>query len=212
MSTDVVVTGPDHGGLAAWRATRRALARVGAHARRSTPSRPIDDPLEALVVGGGAHVHPVLFGEPAEHPIRAYDTGRDAHELTLLRRARRARVLGICRGMQLATVARGGSLYQDVWRVLGRRPPRRTIFAARRVRVAPDSRLAELLGVTELRVNSLHSQALREWPSDVRPVAWDEDGVVQAVESERFLGVQWHPEYLARDPKHRALFRWVAQG
>jgi putative glutamine amidotransferase len=51
------VTGPDTGGDAAWWFTRMAIRRSGGIARRITPSRAeLREPLDALVVGGGADV------------------------------------------------------------------------------------------------------------------------------------------------------------
>jgi putative glutamine amidotransferase len=48
-------------------------------------------------------------------------------------------------------------------------------------------------------VNSLHHQAVREPGKGLRVIAWAEDGVIEAVQSENLsehyvLGVQWHPE------------------
>jgi putative glutamine amidotransferase len=58
------VTGPDEGGAAAWMFTRYAVWRAGGHAVRITPQRPRQiDGLDALVIGGGADVDPVLYGQ-----------------------------------------------------------------------------------------------------------------------------------------------------
>lgn len=66
----VGVTGPDHGGVAAWWMTRLALLRAGARPLRITPSRDVDrSRLDALVIGGGTDVEPVHYGqEPASGP------------------------------------------------------------------------------------------------------------------------------------------------
>lgn len=58
------VTGPAHGGLAAWFFTAAQLSAVGAKPIRVTPSRPHwDTPLDGLVISGGSDVDPLLFGE-----------------------------------------------------------------------------------------------------------------------------------------------------
>ncbi len=61
------VTGPDHGGLAAWFATALAVWWAGGRPRRITPGRALSNgELDGLIVGGGADVSPQLYGEPPQ--------------------------------------------------------------------------------------------------------------------------------------------------
>ena len=50
-------------------------------------------------------------------------------------------------------------------------------------------------------MNSIHHQALRRVADGIHPVAWADDGVIEAIESDDpdwpLIGVQWHPEYLS---------------
>jgi putative glutamine amidotransferase len=58
------ITGPDHGGLAAWLASAWAVRRAGGRPVRITPRRsPPREPLAGLVIGGGADVAASLYGE-----------------------------------------------------------------------------------------------------------------------------------------------------
>ena len=58
------VTGPDHGGGAAWAFTRLAVLLAGGHAVHITPTRPRPlDGLHGLIIGGGADVDPGLYGQ-----------------------------------------------------------------------------------------------------------------------------------------------------
>ena len=167
--------------------------------------------LEGLVVTGGSDIDPSLYLQ-AGGPWVAPDPQRDQFELTALEFARRHELplLGICRGAQLINVAAGGTLYQDITelrRVTSNRP---TLLPRKQVEVESDSRLARVLGVTVVQVNSLHHQAVEHLGDGLRVVARDGDRIVQAIEApqRRFcIGVQWHPEYLGWQQVQRRLFQ-----
>jgi putative glutamine amidotransferase len=175
--------------------------------------------LDGLCLAGGADVDPAFYAEDPHPALGKVDAARDTTELTLVRWALAADlpVLGICRGIQLFNVAAGGSLYQDLSAQvsdadrhafkLAESPWERPVH---RVRVAGDSRLAEILGTDELLTNSFHHQAVKLPAEGFVPVAWADDGVVEGIEnpSQRFaLAVQWHPEGMYRsDPLARRLF------
>ena len=70
--------------------------------------------------------------------------------------------------------------------------------------------LARLTDQTEIEVNSLHHQALRDVASGLRVVARAPDGIVEAVELPGhpwFLGCQFHPEFKSRPWAAHPLFR-----
>lgn len=174
--------------------------------------------LDGLVLSGGGDVDPSLYGAPADPAVADVDRGRDDFEIALIHAARAARlpVLAICRGIQILNVALGGTLIQDLPTepVPEGGPPRLThsrlgqdIYAlCQPVRIEAGSGLAGLLGSDLIKVNSVHHQALRDVAPGLRPVAWAEDGIVEAVETIEddwpVLGLQWHPECLveAGDP------------
>ena len=162
-----------------------------------------------LLLPGGADIHPRRWNE-APHPATEPDEARDQLEITLVLEAWRLGlpVLGICRGAQVLNVALGGSLVQDIPSQCGLDPglhDRGTsseAVTAHPVAIAPDSRLARLVGGPEATVNSRHHQAVRRVAPGLRAVAWYRvpgAELVEAVEAEdRWLvGVQWHPENLA---------------
>ncbi|MEL6208563.1 MAG: gamma-glutamyl-gamma-aminobutyrate hydrolase family protein, partial [Pseudomonadota bacterium] len=64
-------------------------------------------------------------------------------------------------------------------------------------------------------VNSLHTQSVDRLGEEMAAVAWDEAGVVQAVECSdgpRYvIGVQWHPEYLVFSRRDWQLFRVLVE-
>ena len=170
------------------------------------PQAALPASVTGLLLTGGEDVDPELYGDERRHAERV-NRARDDCELALVAEAR-ARVLpllGICRGAQVLAVALGGSLVQDIPRVAlrgggvilhrddgpGRRDTEHTVS------VDDGSRLARILGVTRLPVNSHHHQAVRDVPLPARVVARSDDGVAEAIEDpgQPFaIGVQWHPE------------------
>ncbi len=173
--------------------------------------------LDGLVVTGGFFdVPPELYGEARREVCGATKPERTAFEKDLLEAALAARmpVLGICGGMQLLNVVRGGTLYQDLPRdagIEGHEQPAPKDVPSHEVTVQPGTHLAALVGPGALRVNSTHHQAIREPGAGVLVSARAPDGIAEAVELPDLpfaLGVQWHPEAVLRhEPRHAALYR-----
>jgi putative glutamine amidotransferase len=172
--------------------------------------------LAGLLLSGGPDLDPVAYGASGHPMLGPTEPALDAFEVSLARQADRRGIpiLGICRGAQALNIARGGTLHQHLPDVtdgsVGHRqvlPGDRTCHA---VRIAPDSRLAGIVGAGRLTVNSFHHQAIDRVGRGLRPVAWAPDGTIEAVEAparEFVLGVQWHAETLFAVRRHRALFR-----
>jgi putative glutamine amidotransferase len=174
--------------------------------------------LDGLVLTGGGDIDPARFGEPRHPTTDDVSESRDALELGLVHKALEDDVplFAICRGLQVVNVALGGSLHQDIRDQLGspiehsQKEPREQPTHDVKV-MGEGTRLGKILGALELRVNSMHHQAIKTLGRGVRDVAWAPDGVIEAAELEdraRFLvGVQWHPEDLVgHDPAARKLF------
>jgi putative glutamine amidotransferase len=158
--------------------------------------------LDGLVIGGGADLDPALYGAERE-PLTDIRPHRDSGEMLLARAALAADlpILGVCRGMQVLTVAAGGTLHQHLPDVLGheKHRPAPGVYGSHDARFAPGSRVAELMG-DDLGIHCYHHQGIAD-PGTLRPTGWAEDGLIEAVEDPGHafvLGVQWHPE-LIRD-------------
>jgi putative glutamine amidotransferase len=160
--------------------------------------------LDGLVLSGGADVGPELYGaDPA--PLTVTRPDRDVPELALARAALAADlpILGVCRGMQLLTVAAGGTLHQHLPEVLGheRHRPAPGVYGTHEARFTPGSRIAELMG-DDLGIHCYHHQGVAD-PGSLTVTGRAADGSPEAVEDpgRRFvLGVQWHPE-VTRDKR-----------
>jgi gamma-glutamyl-gamma-aminobutyrate hydrolase PuuD len=160
--------------------------------------------LDGLILTGGGDVDPAGYGAQADPRTSRVQPDRDQAELELLAAAlaEGLPVLGICRGLQVLNVARGGTLCQHLPDEAGHRPAPGT-FGSHRVRIAPGSRLASVLepggehGLT-LDVATAHHQGIDRLGDGLVPVAWAQDGLIEAVELAGphpfALGVQWHPE------------------
>ncbi|HWF21532.1 MAG TPA: gamma-glutamyl-gamma-aminobutyrate hydrolase family protein [Acidimicrobiales bacterium] len=170
---------------------------------------------DGLLFTGGGDVEPARYGAAQSPETGGVDVDRDRAEVELVAEAVATGipVLAVCRGIQIVNVARGGTLIQDLPAVTAQPHlvidrPHDLVHA---VRVDPDSELRDILGADEVRVNSLHHQAVDTVGEDLRAVAWAEDGTIEAVEDRRsrIIGVQWHPEQLADQAQQRRLFSWL---
>ncbi len=176
---------------------------------------------DALVVTGGAFdVPPELYGEARREECRATRPDRTAFEKDLLEAALESGlpVLGVCGGMQLMNVVRGGTLHQDLPAGAGvsghEQPPPKDV-PSHEVAVVPGTLLASLVGPDALRVNSTHHQAVKDPGGGVLVCARAPDGVIEAIELPDLpfaLGVQWHPEATAeRDARNAAIYRGLVE-
>jgi gamma-glutamyl-gamma-aminobutyrate hydrolase PuuD len=183
----------------------RAVERAGGRPLLVPPSEEgveeTLDAVDALVFSGGSDIDPELYGEQPHPETFGIHRERDQAEVGLLSAAleRDMPVLGICRGIQVLNVARGGVLHQHLPEVVGNElhkhdPP--GVFSDHEIEIEPHTRLAEILG-DRAPVKSHHHQGLERLGDGLRVAAHADDGTVEAIEdpSHRFaLGVLWHPE------------------
>jgi putative glutamine amidotransferase len=176
--------------------------------------------LDGLLLAGGGDIAPDHYGHPPHEKLGMIDPLRDSAELPMARWAvaDAKPLLGICRGVQVINVALGGTLYQDIPSQIGTELQHNLsyeredwTYLAHEIQIAPDSLLAEVMGVERMPINSLHHQAICEVAPGLRAVAWAPDGVIEALEGvgpNFVVGVQCHPEALqaTADPRWQALF------
>jgi putative glutamine amidotransferase len=177
-----------------------ALEEVGIQAERNPDSL---DSLDGLLLTGGSDINPARYGQSNAGSDEVDDV-RDELEIRLLREALAVHrpVLGICRGLQLLNVACGGTLVQHLGSSEVHRQRPQGVEAgkhpgAHRVWVAPETRLAGIMGAGGCDVNSRHHQAIENLGQGLIVSAIAEDGVIEAVEmpgAAFAVAVQWHPE------------------
>jgi putative glutamine amidotransferase len=168
---------------------------------------------DALLVTGGGDVDPSVYGMATTEKLMSVDTGRDRAEVAAVRAAHAEGkpVLGICRGAQVLGVAFGGTLHQDLSAAGFPRhhwEEERQYEPVHAIRVTSGSLAERALGGAG-KVNSIHHQAVRG-PGSLTATAWSDDDVIEAIEGDGVLGVQWHPERLfGHDACHLAPFEWL---
>src|SRR5207248_187858 len=178
------------------------------------------DLLDGILFSGGNDMNPARFGEEWHPKVARMDERRERFEFALIAEVEKRRMpaLGICFGSQLMNVHRGGSLIQflpdqkpDAMndRTLPKADPTRHA-----VKLETDSQLGKAVGHREVSVNSYHKQAVNQIGHGLKVIATAPDGVIEAFEDPTFplfAAVQWHPERLADEPEHLALFKLLVE-
>ena len=162
------------------------------------------DLVDGLLLAGGADIDPSFYGQDPQPGLEATVPMRDAFELALAGEAltRGLPLLGICRGLQIINVARGGNLHQDIEGRLGHSGHRASMGsfdgADHPVVLDEGSLAARSVGSLASNTKSHHHQAVDEVGEGLLVTGRSpDDGTCEALElpSAQFaLGVQWHAE------------------
>ncbi|MCC6420568.1 MAG: gamma-glutamyl-gamma-aminobutyrate hydrolase family protein [Gemmataceae bacterium] len=162
------------------------------------------DRLDGIILSGGLDMDPKRYGQPSHPSVQPMAERRDENDRLLIRRViqRQLPVLAVGVGMQQLNVACGGSLFlhlpEEMPRALPHYDPSCHGPHRHAVLLEPNTRLDEIYGGGEIRVNSAHHQAVRTVGPKMRVGALAPDGVIEAIESADpnwfCIGVQWHPE------------------
>jgi putative glutamine amidotransferase len=162
------------------------------------------DRVDGMVLVGGLDLDPRRQGQPTHAAVVPMAERREAFDAHLVQRIvdRQIPVLGIGVGMQQLNLAFGGSLYLHLPEEQPRAMPHYDPSGGPHrhiVNIEPGSRLDEVYGGGELRVNSMHHQAVKTLGKNLRVGATSPDGIIEAIEytgDDWFcVGVQWHPEH-----------------
>ncbi len=164
---------------------------------------PILDRLDGVVLTGGDDLDPKKMGL-APHPSVTLMADRRENAdrlLCKLIQQRKMPVLATGVGMQELNVLNGGGNYlhlpEDLPKSIPHRDPqggahRHTVV------MEPGTRLEEIYGPGEIRVNSYHHQGVRKLAPIFRAAALAPDGLIEGYEGKDpswwVTGVQWHPE------------------
>jgi putative glutamine amidotransferase len=175
---------------------------------------------DGLVLMGGADVDPARYGQQAGPYVYGVLPEQDAFESALFRAAMHVDmpILAICRGMQLANVALGGTLVQHLGdlanaaQLVDHAPsnfPVGAEYVLHEIRLNEDSRIAQSMGTCTIQGASFHHQGIGELAMGLDIVGTSSDGLLEAFEHREhwLIGVQWHPEDTAADdPAQQGLY------
>lgn len=158
---------------------------------------------QGVIVTGGQDLDPKKAGLPTSQQVRPMPSRREDSDRYLFSRIveRKTPIFGIGVGMQLINVYFGGTLYLhlpfDNPKAMPHCDPSGQVHR-HMVMLEANTLLDDIYGGGEIRVNSMHHQAVNQLGKRLRIAAKAPDGVVEAIESTDpnwfCLGVQWHPE------------------
>ncbi len=175
---------------------------------------------DGLLLSGGGDIDPSIWGEEIVPECGTPDPVRDKMEIALAQHALMMNLptLGICRGIQLMTVATGGSLYQDIPSMCPGAVYHQTTNGEKAIHdiFLVDGLLQNILCKFDdsqkscsLSVNSYHHQAIKTIGNSYVVSGLTSDGIIEAIESPDHIfsiGVQWHPERMIDSPEQCYLF------
>ncbi|MDB5306376.1 MAG: gamma-glutamyl-gamma-aminobutyrate hydrolase [Gemmataceae bacterium] len=161
------------------------------------------DMVAGVILTGGQDMDPRRNGQAMTAAVQPMAARREDADRYLLAKVfeRKTPVLGIGLGMQQLNVFAGGTLHLHLPADNPKAMPHYDQTGAphrHMVLIEPNTRLDEIYGTQELRVNSTHHQAVNQLGKKMRVAAKAPDGVIEAVEATDpnwfCVGVQWHPE------------------
>ena len=161
------------------------------------------DMVAGIILTGGYDMDPRRNGQAMTAAVQPMAARREDSDRYLLARIfeRKVPVLGVGLGMQQLNVFAGGTLYLHLPVDNPKAMPHFDQTGAphrHMVLIEPNTRLDEVYGTAELRVNSTHHQAVNQLGKKMRVAAKAPDGVIEAIEATDpnwfCVGVQWHPE------------------
>ena len=150
---------------------------------------------DMLLLPGGGDITPAFYGEEINGSF-SIDSELDVLQIQAFEYAmqRKMPVLGICKGMQLISVALGGTMVQDIPNPEVHRASNGDQYHS--TRIQKGSFLWDLYG-DEAVTNSSHHQRVKQLGKGLIPIQWcSTDNCLEGIvhESLPIVGVQWHPE------------------
>ncbi|WP_277587525.1 gamma-glutamyl-gamma-aminobutyrate hydrolase family protein [Psychrobacillus antarcticus] len=163
--------------------------------------------LDGLFVTGGEDIDPSYYNEVPHVHLKQITPLLDEMEYKLIQKMLDLDkpYIGVCRGLHMLNIVRGGSLYQSIHSQREEPVMQHLQKAIRTHRSHPvilekNNRLYDLLQEEEFKVNSFHHQAVNKVGEGLEVIAKATDGIIECIVSRDHsfvFGFQWHPEEFA---------------
>ena len=152
----------------------------------------ICDICDGLIVTGSPNdVHPKYYGqevmENKEYKFDEYGLVKSIVEI--FSKANKP-ILGICAGIQEINVIFGGTLHQEISN------HKLKDQSKHKLKIDKQSFLYEVYEKEVIEVNSYHKQCVKDLAPGFKITAISEDGIIEGIEKNNIVAVQWHPEAL----------------
>lgn len=179
---------------------------------------PILEKADGILFPGGEDIDPSYFGEDPHEKLGIIRPEIDKFSILCAEYAfsKNIPVLGICRGLQVLNVARGGSLYQDISQRdetnIKHLQDYDRSYLLHSIHIDKESLLYKILGEEKTGVNTMHHQSINQLGKSLKVSAYAPDGIIEAIENTdgSLIAVQWHPEeLLASSPIMNNLFKYL---
>ena len=172
--------------------------------------------LDGLLLSGGHDVYPLHYGEEPLQGLGDVWPERDQFDFALIKAAEEKQIpiFGICRGLQILNVYRGGSLYQDLKYdqncTIKHSQNQTPALGTHTVDIEFESKLASAIGRSTWITNSHHHQTIKNLGEGLQVVARAKDGTVEGIEDASYpwmVATQFHPEMMTpKDQNATRLF------
>lgn len=142
-----------------------------------------------LVTGSYNDVHPKYYHEETlEGKEYKYDEFPIVKKAVELFSKYNKPILGICAGIQEINVVFGGSLNQLI------ENHNLEDQSKHKIEIKKGSLLYDIYKKDNMEVNSYHKQSVNKVAPEFKVTAISSDGIIEAIEKDNIIAVQWHPE------------------
>lgn len=172
------------------------------------------DICDGLFLPGGDDVDPKFYNQKKHSSTVIEPAPFEQMEFALLTifTKQKKPILGVCRGIQTINVFFNGTLIQDIPSM---RPAclshqqSKTETYAHKVTIQSETLLGKYVDQT-IHVNSYHHQNIDTVAPGFIVSAISEDGLVEGIEKDNIIAVQWHPEKVDDVYQKQIMQAWLA--
>lgn len=170
--------------------------------------------LDALLITGGLDIDAQYYHQPNHKTNHLEDPIIDKMDFELMEAFLKYHkpIIGICRGIQVINTYYGGTLIQDIpsqYETSIHHSQKELTGVRHCVTVKPNTKFAHFFD--DMMVNSFHHQNIDQLGKGLFINAVSEDGLIEGIENQDVIAVQWHPERMAEEHRQRFIKMMVSR-